>query len=689
MSGLRATVGVHLRALALERGGAPITGRLNAALVGLHLLALIGVARLAHWPGWVPVVAWLACGLGMGVGHTSAIEIAATQSETRLRRLGKNRKDWFSPARGAEVFAPLLVVYGVAIIRLALVYGLRRQAPEGLSYEAALIVAGAWAGLMGLRSARRLRWAVLAVGGLAAALWAGQLWRLAPAGATGSDPFAYVQMAVDLAERGTARHSFPLAVLAARLGLPTLPATHVGFVLPNTEGLAPTVWPPGFSVLLAGAYRLGGEGAMLTFNVGVALVSALLTVWLAARLAPAGWRKLPVALGAAAVFALATSAEMFMRLSAPLADGAALAFTALAVALTLETVRQSRCGLKFGWVAVLGAAAGLALGAAYGVRYTQVLIGPGLVAAAWVGLNDRRQRLAFIGPMALAAALVALPDVLYRISLYGSPFRFGTGELALFSWQALPEALARLAPDFLGAAEFGWLWPFVVLGGVYAWRRNRFALGTVAAAYGPLFVFHIWYPFVRVRDLLALYVPLAGLAALGGVAAAIWLWRRRGMGWTALRIAAVVLVLLGAGWRLRLLTSWDAGYITFGYLRGEQRYDLEQLATLTEPNAVIAASLNSGAIELYGQRLAVRPGNQLQPGASWTEAEWLTFAAALRAEGRPLYVLMDSTELDAPLAAVRQAYGVTEAARLNVPVFFLGGGSRNEMVVLWRVDWLP
>ncbi len=663
-----AVVAAHLRVLALERDAAPLpwgnTGQANVIWLGLHALALIGVGRLAHWPWWGPVVAWGLFGLGLFVPGP------------RGQR------------RGAEAFAPLFGVYGVAVVRLFIVYGLRRQAPEGLSYEAALLCAGAWAGLMSLRHAQAPRLAVVMAGLLALCLWSWQLWRLAPAGVTGSDPFAYVQMAVDLAERGTARHAFPLAVLAARLGLPTLPATHVGYVLPNAEGLAPTVWPPGFSVLLAGAYQLGGEEALLSFNVGVALVSALLTLWLAARLAPAGWRKLPVAFGAAAVFALATCAEMFLRLSAPLADGAALAFTALAVALTLETVRraQSRRGLKLGWVALLGAAAGLALGGAYAVRYTQVLIGPGLVVAAWVGLQDRRQRLAFIGPLALGAALVALPDVLYRVSLYGSPFRFGTGELALFSWQALPEALARLAPEFLAAGELGWLWPFILLGGVYAWRRNRFALGVVAAAYGPLFVFHIWYPFVRMRDLLALYVPLAGLAALGGVVAAVWLWRRRGMGWTALRIVAVLLVLLGVGWRLRLLTSWDAGYFTFGYLRDEQRADLETLSTLTEPNAVIAASLNSGAIELYGQRLAVRPGNELQPGASWSEAEWLIFAAALRAEGRPLYVLMDSTELNAPLAAVRQTYGVTEAARLNVPVYFIGGGSRNETVVLWRVD---
>ncbi len=674
MKGLRALVAAHARALALERDAPPVRGWAHTALLLFHLLALLVVTRLAHWPVWAVLAVDVAFAVLLIVGRPGGPRAWFRKSNSR--------------SRGAEAFAPLIVVYLVAAARLAVVYGLQRPASTDLSYEAAVVFAAVWAGLMALRRAGRLRWAVLAAGVLAGALWVGQLWRLAPAGVTGSDPLAYVQMAVDIAERGTARHAFPLAVLAARLGLPTLPTTPVGYVLPNAEGLAPTVWPPGFSVLLAVADRLGGERAMLTFNVLMALVSALLTAWLAALLAPAGWRRLPVVVGAAAVFALATSAEQFLRLSAPLADGAAQVFTALAVTLTLWSVRRTTPATRLRMLVALGAGVGAALGAAYAVRYTQVLIGPGLALAAWVGLKHRRQRLAFLGALALAAALVALPDGLYRVSLYGSPLRFGTGELALFSWQALPEALARLGPEFTQAGEFGWLWPLVLVGAAYAWRRNRLALSAVVLCYGPLFLFHIWYPFVRVRDLLALYVPLAGLAALGGAVAVGWLWnvRRARWGWTALRVAAVALVLLGAGWRTRLVASWDAGFFTFGYLRPEQRLDLESLQTLTEPNAVIAASLNSGAIELYGERLAVRPGNQLQPGASWTEAEWLVFAAALRAEGRPLYVLMDSSELDAPLAAVQRAYGATEAGALNVPVFFVGGGSRNETVVLWRVD---
>jgi hypothetical protein len=138
----------------------------------------------------------------------------------------------------------------------------------------------------------------------------------------------------------------------------------------------------------------------------------------------------------------------------------------------------------------------------------------------------------------------------------------------------------------------------------------------------------------------------------------------------------------------RLMTVWGLtqGFFTFGYLYPEQQQALESIATLTEPEAVIACSLNSGAVEMYAQRATVRPGNQLQPNASWTEAHWLTLVEALRAQGRPLYLLMDSPEMEAPLAALQTRYPVTPIAQLPVPVFYVGGGARNLTVPLYRVE---
>jgi MYXO-CTERM domain-containing protein len=192
--------------------------------------------------------------------------------------------------------------------------------------------------------------------------------------------------------------------------------------------------------------------------------------------------------------------------------------------------------------------AGIAVAMAYNVRYTQVLVAPGLLLSAWAGLRGWKRRLTFCGAFVAAAGLGALPDVIYRTALYGAPWRFGTGELALFSPRALPTALARVGPELLKAGEWGWLWPLAVIGAIVAWRRSRRALAVMAAAYGPPLVFHAWYPFLRLRDVLWVYAPLAALTALGGAAALAWLWRLGRRRWV-LRAGLVGGLLLLAGAR--------------------------------------------------------------------------------------------------------------------------------------------
>jgi hypothetical protein len=207
----------------------------------------------------------------------------------------------------------------------------------------------------------------------------------------------------------------------------------------------------------------------------------------------------------------------------------------------------------------------------------------------------------------------------------------------------------------------------------------------VLATYGPLLLFHLWYPFVRLRDVLSLYVPAAAYTALGVLALLAWLWRLAGAWGAAVRAAAVAAVL--ALWVIRLgpVIGFDSGFYTFGYLLPQQRRSLETIAATSDPRAVIACSLNSGAVELYGSRPTVRPGRLLQPGSSWSTDQWLAMAAALQAAGRPLYLLVDSPEMDAPLAEIQARYAVTQVAQIEVPVFFVGGGSLNETVPLYKV----
>jgi hypothetical protein len=60
-------------------------------------------------------------------------------------------------------------------------------------------------------------------------------------------------------------------------------------------------------------------------------------------------------------------------------------------------------------------------------------------------------------------------------------------------------------------------------------------------------------------------------------------------------------------------------------------------------------------------------------------------AKALQAAGRPVYLLMDSPEMEAPLKAIQASYKVEHVGDIELPVFFVGGGSFNERVPLYRV----
>jgi hypothetical protein len=124
---------------------------------------------------------------------------------------------------------------------------------------------------------------------------------------------------------------------------------------------------------------------------------------------------------------------------------------------------------------------------------------------------------------------------------------------------------------------------------------------------------------------------------------------------------------------------FSPGFGTFGYLQPAQRAAFDRLAALIEPQAVVAATLNSGPVELYTGRETFRP-------ADWTSAEALTFVTALRARGRPVYVLDDGAALAPVLDALRARYALAEIASLPLPYFYPGGGSLNQDVGLYRVD---
>ncbi len=524
-------------------------------------------------------------------------------------------------------------------------------------------------------------------------------------GVTGSDPYAYVQMAVDLAERGSPFHIFPLAQTVQVLGLPLKPALPLGYRPPfDAAGHSATVWPPGHSVLLALAYRLLGEPGLYLATPVLGLLS-LAATW---ALAQAVFAARPLAqrqfIGGLAVFLLATSFEQLSRTVVPLADISAQLFTALTLILALEVYRRGHRGTANRQSAgtarrastLVALLLGLSFGLAYAVRYTQLLLAPSLLLALLNGGGKRA--IGALKPMLMvmaAALLVALPDLWYHQVAFGSPFRTGSEELERFALANVVPVTLRVGAEALAAREFLFFAPFIALGLWALWREDRRLL--VILLIGPLAVllFHLPYGYLRLRDLLSLFplgAVLAGRGLLEIIADLGQGGERRVTGnrqgpsalstpLVSLAPARTAIFLLAVALPVaRLALVWPAtqGFYTFGTLLPPQRAALDRLAALTPPQAVIGCSLNAGAVELYARRAAFRP-------AAWTPEELRRFVQAMHAAGRPVYLLDDGIELQAPRQVLAETYHLTPLATLPLPYFFTGGGSENRDVILYEV----
>ncbi len=514
-------------------------------------------------------------------------------------------------------------------------------------------------------------------------LWAGAAYfALRPHGVTGSDPYAYVQMAVDLTQHGTLLHTFSLAPQLAQWGLPTWPAAPIGYQPPPPQtGVAATVWPPGYGVLLSLAYRLAGEGGLYALPPLLGL-GALAALWLLSlevlRAWPAGSRHLAAGV---AVLVLATSYRQVEGAVMPMADVASQVFTVLAV---WGALRGARATARRQWVPYT-VLAGLCLGAAFAIRYTQVLTAVCLlfcfvclrpeVEAKWgapwhAGWRGVAGRLLVCG---LAAWLVALPVLGYHTLAFGGPFKVGSAELTLFGGPyVLPSALS-LAQELLRTNECLYVTPFLLWGFVRLWGRARRPAVALLLWLGLLVAFHLPYAAVRARDLLAEF-PV--LAVWVGAGAADLLEKGK---WRPALAGLALLLLLGARGRITLqLPLHPERFNTFGYLNAEQRAAFDTLKAQTPPGAIIAASLNSGAIDLYTGREAVRP-------AYWTPEAWLSFVQHAAELGRPVYLLADGEELEAPRQALVPRYTLQTVAELALPYFYPDGHAEARHVPLYVI----
>jgi hypothetical protein len=512
-------------------------------------------------------------------------------------------------------------------------------------------------------------------------VWAGAAYfRHHTRGVTANDPYAYVQMAVDIAQHGDPTHRFGLFPRVSNLGVSWWPVVHYGYQVrvPPLRGDGTTAadWPPGWPVLLSAGYLLLGEQGLYLANplIGLLCLGALMAL-VAELLHDRPWGERLLG-GALAACCLATSYEHIDRLVVPMADASAALFTVLTLLLLLRGMRGRHrlyavfSGLCFGW--------------AYFIRHTQLVLGLCVVVALLCLARDRvsgRQRWEFLGLFGLMAALVAIPDLLYHQFVFGHFLTPESTELDLIRLANVPATAKLMWQRAFSGNEFGFLLPLIVWGAfrLYVERRGQF-LVLLTALLGVLAV-HLPYAALRLRDILSVF-PL--LLALVGYAT-VDLWRRipqlgsaRHYGRQVLGMVLLLALLLLPtlrNWPI-LSRPWGTYRASFGYMSATERQGFEELEGNTVEPCVVGSSLNGGPIDLYAGREAFRP-------AFWTEDEFAVFVDHMFQEGTRVYILDDGEALGPNLEYAEAHYRVTPVARLTVPIF---GDPARVSSVLYEIS---
>jgi hypothetical protein len=711
---------------ALTRG----TGLALAAGLLLHPAGIgLVVAGRYGWPLWTAPLVLLALllpqgpwprALGVDLAEQIAPETGAS-SDFTTDAAGRDGSAFGLGSRLPQLMAltPLLAAYGATLLWLAYRWlGITVVGWQGLAFpdpmtslfyvDGIVLAAVAYTLLCGLHVTaqalkpstlglstlgRGLLWRGAAVGLLVATLaWATTVYLgKRTHGATASDPYAYAQMGVDLAERGTFVHRFSLFEEVIPLHIAWAPLQPVGYHIPRNDlGDCPSVWATGASAALAAGYTLLGEIGLYVTTPFLALLSLAATwalVHEVLRGAPGGARTLTAAL---TVALLATSPEHVDRLLVPMADAPAQLFTVLTLLFLLRGARHlahRRLSAK-SWLL-----AGLCFAWAYWIRHTQLVLvvsAPVAVwAIAWRKTDPTESLLAespdppsrgrwlplLLSPVLFGAAalLGALPDIVYRWRWFGGLLATETTELPLMGLQHIGPVAWEMLRAALAAGEWGYLFPLAIYG-TYRLAKtecSRPQALVVGSAFIAILLVHLTYHSLRLRDLLSLF-PLLDLAVAYGAVSLLGRVRAVARGGHN-HLGEVLLPAAAAAWIVASLALarwamidnlWKSGWASFGYMRAEQRAAFDRLAELTPPDAIVCASLNAGAVALYSERDPVRPYD------SWTTEEWHSFLEAMDSLGRPVYLLDDGGLMARFIEAQREECTLEPVAELRVPLFY-------------------
>jgi hypothetical protein len=718
---------------------------LAAHLVGIALV----VAGLYGRPIWMSPLVLLA--------------LLIPQAPLLLRR---QRPDLMclTPLFGAYAVTGLLALYRALDITVVGWQGLAFPNPlTSLFYVDAIVLAAiAYTLLCQLRLVAtaldrpRLLWQWAVTGLLLATLtWAGFVYfGKRTHGATASDPYAYTQMGVDLAENGTFLHRFPLFQVIIPLDIAYAPVQPVGYHVPRNElGDCPSVWATGASVLLAAGYLLLGETGLYVTTPIVAIL-ALAATWALVQetlrskgashghvrgnpdaaieteklpsgadeaggntveprfrgdptidreavnhskpdlrdLGKPGWSMI-VLTGALAITLLATSPEHVDRLLVPMADAAAQLFTVLTLLFALRGMRQLEegCGGLLSFTL-----AGVSFAWAYWTRHTQLVLAPPVLLAILLGGRARQREAAGSSITSLAipllvfsaaSAIAASPDIIYRWRVFGGPFAAETTELPLMGVQHIGPVAWQMLRDSLVSGEWGYLFPLAAYGGYHLVRQRPRQALVLGSAFAAVLVVHLTYHSLRLRDLISLF-PLVDIAVAYGAAMLVqraWSFVRKPMAFRQLGaaflsvsvVAWVLLSLAMSRWAM-IDNLWKPGWASFGYMRADNRAAFDRLAQLTEPEAVIGASLNAGAVTMYSDRDAIRPYD------SWSDDEWAIFLTAMWEGERPIYLLDDGGLMAEFIEQEQTRRRLTPIEALRVPLF---NTRDRETGWLYRLEW--
>jgi hypothetical protein len=656
-------------------------------LASVHLAGLLLLTQQYGWPLWFLLLL-----------------VVSLLTPQLLTSLGTRR--W---QVHLEALAPLFLVYSVLVARLLMLilaklllayprFLLPAPWDTLLNVNLALLIALPWsffsqvyAILRHQRREQALLAGIAAVWLLLSFGWA--LYTYAhhyTHGVTGSDPYCYAQMAVDLVEHRLPVHRFPLVARMEQLGVFPEAGVHLGYHLPfEAGGRAATVWPIGQSVLLAVGYCLAGEGGLYVTTPALGILSLVVLTALSWELSSGHSTGDRLWISAVAVFLLGTSYAQIERLVVPMADAAAQLFTALTVLLWLQAVRSppipaagraTQSARTRAWAFL----AGLSFGAAYLVRHTQLVLGASVLLLAWVRPGGKRRKSEALALFAVAALLVAIPDLLYHQWVMGHWLRPESLELRHFSLSFVAGMALRVVPDLFGAREFLFVGPFLLYGAWRQWREDRVRFALLSSWVIVVVLIHLPYEALRLRDLLSIFPALCWWAGYGVVGLWLWVnrsWQRRGTtryvtGFVyAWLLAALLLLRTRSTLELPRAPDFDA----FGHLNAFQRAGFAQIGQDTEETALIGASLNSGSIELHSKRLAFRP-------AVWRPEELYAFADDAILQGMPLYLLQDGLEMADVLEDARKRYRLELVSVYDIPFYHTGGGSTGGRIPLYRLQ---